>query len=46
LVETILRQPECWVLVQSEQAVASASQVKPLAAAIGHAPAMAASPAF
>jgi UDP-3-O-[3-hydroxymyristoyl] N-acetylglucosamine deacetylase len=46
LVETILRQPECWVLVQSDQTVAGASQVKPLAPAYGHAPAMAASPAF
>lgn len=46
LVEAILRQPECWMLVQSDQAVSSASQVKPVSTAYGHAPAMAASPAF
>jgi len=46
LVETILCQPDCWMLIQSDPAVVSASQVKPLPAAFGHAPAMAASPAF
>ena len=45
LVETILRQPECWTLV-SEPAVAGSAQVKPVPAVFGHATAMAASPAF
>lgn len=46
LVETILRQPECWTLVQSGEAVTSSAQVKPVPASYGLAPAMAASPAF
>jgi UDP-3-O-[3-hydroxymyristoyl] N-acetylglucosamine deacetylase len=47
LVETILRQPDCWTLVQSEPAVSGTAQVKPAAASVlSHAPAMAASPAF
>ena len=46
LVETILRQPDCWTLIQSEAVVSSAAQVKPASASFGHAPAMAASPAF
>ena len=44
LVETILRQPECWTLVQTDEAVAGSAQVKPVSSA--YAPAMAASPAF
>jgi len=46
LVETILRQPECWTLIQTDQVVAGSAQVKPVASSFSHAPAMAASPAF
>jgi UDP-3-O-[3-hydroxymyristoyl] N-acetylglucosamine deacetylase len=46
LVEAILRQPDCWTLVQGEEAVIGSAQVKPVPAAFSHAPAMAASPAF
>lgn len=47
LVETILRQPDCWTLVQSEPVVSGTAQVKPAVAVTrSHAPAMAASPAF
>jgi UDP-3-O-[3-hydroxymyristoyl] N-acetylglucosamine deacetylase len=46
LVETILRQPECWTLVQSDQVVTSSAQVKPVSASYSQIPAMAASPAF
>ena len=46
LVETILRQPECWTLVQSDGAVTGSAQVKPVPASYSLAPAMAASPAF
>jgi UDP-3-O-[3-hydroxymyristoyl] N-acetylglucosamine deacetylase len=46
LVETILRQPECWTLTQSDQVVTSSAQVKPVAASYSQIPAMAASPAF
>lgn len=47
LVETILRQPDCWTLVQAAEPVAAGSApVKPAAASYSHAPAMAASPAF
>ncbi|MFM7841013.1 MAG: UDP-3-O-acyl-N-acetylglucosamine deacetylase, partial [Nitrospira sp.] len=45
LVETILRQPDCWTLVQSEP-VSGSAQVKPATVVtMGHAPAMAAAPA-
>jgi UDP-3-O-[3-hydroxymyristoyl] N-acetylglucosamine deacetylase len=47
LVEAILRQPECWTLVQAvEPRVAASVQVKPGVAPYGHAPAMAAPQAF
>jgi UDP-3-O-[3-hydroxymyristoyl] N-acetylglucosamine deacetylase len=46
LVETILRQPECWTLVQTDEAVTGSAHAKPIAASYSHAPAMAASPAF
>jgi UDP-3-O-[3-hydroxymyristoyl] N-acetylglucosamine deacetylase len=46
LVETILRQPECWTLVEGDEVTAGSPQVKPMAASFAHAPAMAASPAF
>ena len=46
LVETILRQPECWTLVQGDEAATGSAHVKPVPAAFSHAPAMAASPAF